>query len=99
MLIARALAPRPKLLILDEPTTGIDAPAQDRFIALLRELKAKLGLTVVLASHDLRAVGELCDQVACLNLSLHVHDSQHPITPAEAHDLVCNFGASRLTRQ
>ncbi len=95
MLIARALAPRPKLLLLDEPTTGIDAPAQDRFIALLRELKTSLDLTIVLASHDLRAVGELCDHVACLNLSMHLHDPQHPITPDEAHALICNFGASR----
>ena len=95
MLIARALAPRPSLLLLDEPTTGIDAPAQDRFIALLRELKAQLNLTIVLASHDLHAVGELCDHVACLNLSMHLHDPQHPITPDEAHALICNFGASQ----
>jgi zinc transport system ATP-binding protein len=95
MLIARALAPRPRLLLLDEPTTGIDAPAQDRFIALIRELKTRFDLTIVLASHDLRAVGELCDHVACLNLSMHVHDPQHPITPDEAHALICNFGASR----
>lgn len=95
MLIARALAPRPKLLLLDEPTTGIDAPAQDRFVTLLRELKTTLNLTLILASHDLHAVGELCDHVACLNLSMHLHDPQHPITQDEAHALICNFGATR----
>lgn len=96
MLIARALAPRPRLLILDEPTTGIDAPAQDRFVTLLRELKSRLDLTIVLASHDLHAIGALCDHVACLNLSMHLHGPGHPITPAEAHEMICNFSASRL---
>ena len=55
MLIARALAPRPKLLLLDEPTTGIDRVGQQQFIDLLMGLKNELGLTLVFVSHDLRA--------------------------------------------
>jgi zinc transport system ATP-binding protein len=72
--IARALAPRPRLLLLDEPTTGIDRPGQQRFIEFVQGLKAELGLTVVLVSHDLRAVSSISDRIACLNLTLHYHD-------------------------
>jgi zinc transport system ATP-binding protein len=54
--IARALARRPRLLILDEPTVGIDAPGQRRFAELLARLRAELGLTIVLVSHDLRTI-------------------------------------------
>ncbi len=72
--IARALAPRPKLLLLDEPTTGIDRPGQERFIEFLQGLKNDMGLTVVFVSHDLRAVSAISDRIACLNLTLHYHD-------------------------
>jgi len=72
--IARALAPRPRLLLLDEPTTGIDRPGQQRFIEFVQGLKSELGLTVVFVSHDLRAVSSISDRIACLNLTLHYHD-------------------------
>ena len=73
-LIARALAPRPKLLLLDEPTTGIDLLAQQRFIKSLQSLKSEMNLTVVLVSHDLRSVAAVSDRIACLNVTLHYHD-------------------------
>jgi zinc transport system ATP-binding protein len=72
--IARALAPKPKILLLDEPTTGVDRLNQQRFIEFLLELKAELGLTVIMVSHDLRAVSAIADRIACLNLTLHYHD-------------------------
>ena len=72
--IARALAPRPRLLLLDEPTTGIDRPGQQRFIEFVQGLKNEMGLTVVFVSHDLRAVSSISDRIACLNLTLHYHD-------------------------
>jgi zinc transport system ATP-binding protein len=74
VLIARALAPRPMLLVLDEPTTGIDRAGQQRFIEFLQDLKNELGLTVIFVSHDLRAVSAISDRIACLNRSLHYHD-------------------------
>ncbi|HLL88059.1 MAG TPA: metal ABC transporter ATP-binding protein [Tepidisphaeraceae bacterium] len=73
--IARALAARPKLLVLDEPTTGIDRRGQQQFIDSLQQLKAELGLTVVFVSHDLRAVTAISDRIACLNVTLHYHDT------------------------
>src|SRR5580698_9733986 len=52
--IARALAARPHVLLLDEPTTGIDRVGQDQFIEFLGDLRQSLSLTVILVSHDLR---------------------------------------------
>ena len=72
--IARALASRPKLLLLDEPMTGIDSAGQQRFAEFLEQLKQELGLTVVLVSHDLRSVAAVADRIACLNVTLHYHD-------------------------
>jgi len=75
VLIARALASRPRLLLLDEPTTGIDRSGQQQFIESIQRLKDRLGLTVVFVSHDLRAVSAVSDRIACLNLTLHYHDA------------------------
>ena len=75
VLIARALAPRPRVLVLDEPTTGIDTIGQRDFVALIARLKTELGLTMIFVSHDLRAVTAVSDRVACLNVHLHYHDT------------------------
>lgn len=67
--IARALATRPKLLILDEPTTGIDRTSEQEFYALLKRLNDD-GMTILLISHDLDAIGREVKQVMCLNQTL-----------------------------
>jgi zinc transport system ATP-binding protein len=72
--IARALAARPRILLLDEPTTGIDRVGQDQFIDFLGDLRQSLNLTVIMVSHDLRTVAAACDRLACLNVTLHYHD-------------------------
>jgi zinc transport system ATP-binding protein len=72
--IARALVARPKVLILDEPTTGIDLRGQQAFIEFLSGLQKELELTVMFVSHDLRAVTSISDRIACLNVTLHYHD-------------------------
>jgi len=66
VMIALAIIYRPELLILDEPTTGLDVSVQADIISLLRGLVDEMGLTVLLITHDLGVVGELCDNVAVM---------------------------------
>jgi zinc transport system ATP-binding protein len=73
--IARALAADPQLLILDEPTAGVDTAARDQFYELIRDLQQRLALTVILATHDIGMVLRYCDVVGCLNETLTVHDT------------------------
>ena len=70
--IARALVARPKLLLLDEPTAGIDPKGQADFYRLLDELNA--GMTILVVSHDLLAISRHVKSVACVNRCLHYHD-------------------------
>lgn len=64
--LARALAMDPPLLMLDEPTAGLDPESSDAFVALLREVQRDLGLTVVMVTHDLDTLFELSGRVAVL---------------------------------
>jgi zinc transport system ATP-binding protein len=74
--IARALVATPRILFLDEPTTGIDQAAQESFALLLSDLRRRYELTIVMVSHNLRSILASCDNIACLNRTLHYHD--HP---------------------
>jgi phospholipid/cholesterol/gamma-HCH transport system ATP-binding protein len=64
--LARALIMDPPLLMLDEPTAGLDPVSSDAFVALLRSLHQELGLTVVMVTHDLDSLFELSTRVAVL---------------------------------
>jgi len=65
-MIAIALACGPELLIADEPTTALDVTIQAQMLALLRELKAKSDAAIILITHDLGVVAEVCDEVAVM---------------------------------
>jgi len=78
--IARALAVEPEILILDEPTAAIDEAGQDTFAQLMQRIHDERGVTILLVSHDLRAIAAGCDQVACLNRRLHFHDAPSGLT-------------------
>jgi len=66
--IARALAPAPELLVADEPVSALDASLRSQVLDLLVDLRERYGLTLLLISHDLRAVERLADRVAVLYL-------------------------------
>lgn len=71
--IARALVAEPELLVLDEPTVGVDEKTTGQFYDLLNRLHREEGLTLLMVNHDLQAVSGLADQVACLNRRLIFH--------------------------
>ncbi|WP_256806116.1 ABC transporter ATP-binding protein [Bradyrhizobium sp. Bra64] len=66
VMIAMALACEPKLLIADEPTTALDVTIQAQILELLRQLRDKLAMAVILITHDLGVVAEMCDDVAVM---------------------------------
>ena len=71
--IAKALIRNPKILILDEPVTGIDQQSMELFYSILHELNSKQKITIIWSSHDLDAVNKLANHVACLNRTLFFH--------------------------
>jgi len=71
--IAKALVNSPKILVLDEPITGIDQYNQDLFFQILGELNTKEKISIIWSSHDLDAVERLANKVACLNRTLFFH--------------------------
>lgn len=73
ILIAKALVNEPQLLILDEPTTGIDLETQNKFYALLTKLNSENKITIILASHDLDAINKLANKIACVNRKMSFH--------------------------
>ena len=73
--IARALVTSPRILFLDEPTTGVDAETQTAFYDMLDRLNRKEGLTIVLITHDIGIVNKHVTSVACLNQRLTYHGS------------------------
>lgn len=73
VLIARALVGEPRLLLLDEPTAGLDSGARARFYALVCDLQHARGLTLLCATHDLDVVGDHADRLVLLDRTVRAH--------------------------
>ena len=83
--IAKALAGRPSLLVLDEPTTGVDAESQESLAALLADLHRELGVTIVYVSHEFGAVEDYVERLVLVRRSI-VFDGPPDDLPGVWHD-------------
>ena len=74
--IAAALLSDPQILVLDEPFTALDPTSQIRLKRMLNELKSTRSMTMLISSHDLNHVTEVCDRIVVLEKGLVVRDTQ-----------------------
>jgi zinc transport system ATP-binding protein len=84
-LVARALMDNPKVLLIDEPTAGVDAQGQDQICSILRDLTHH-GIAILLVSHDIPLIAEYADRIACLSITLHWHGAAHELTDEIVHE-------------
>ncbi len=89
--IARAIAPRPELIVADEPLSAMDVSIQAQILNLLMDIREEMGVSYLFISHDLRVVNHLCPRIAVMYLGKIVeigerenvfHDPRHPYTQA-----------------
>jgi oligopeptide/dipeptide ABC transporter ATP-binding protein len=91
VMIAQAIACRPKLLIADEPTTALDVTIQAQILALLKDLQGEYGMSVLLVTHNFGVVSQVCDSVSVMYAGRIIESAQtrelmtyslHPYTSA-----------------
>ena len=90
VMIACAIAQGPELLVADEPTTGLDVTVQAEIMKLLRDIRNDMGMSIILVSHDLALVDDVCDQIVVMHAGACVESGaveqvalpRHPYTAA-----------------
>jgi zinc transport system ATP-binding protein len=92
VLLARALLSKPDILILDEPTQGLDQPGVAGFYRLLEELRVETGVAVLLVSHDLHVVMSASDRVICLNGHICCEGAPESVSAAPEYQALFGFG-------
>jgi phospholipid/cholesterol/gamma-HCH transport system ATP-binding protein len=96
--LARALALEPELLVLDEPTAGLDPDRSHNFIDLVKQLKKSLGLTVLFVTHDMDTLASLAERVAVLEDKHIIADCSLQELASIDHPFVINFFQSIRSR-
>lgn len=92
VLLARALLERPDLLILDEPTTGLDQPGSAAFYTQIESVRKQLGAAVLMVSHELHVVMSASDRVVCLNGHVCCHGAPEIVASAPEYRALFGTG-------
>lgn len=90
--IARALVSEPRLLILDEPTVGVDAENVNAFYQMLDDLNKNRGITLLLVTHDIGTISDKVTHVACLNKHMHFHGETKEFEQLRSEDMSKVYG-------
>jgi len=90
--IARAIVNEPELLILDEPTVGVDVENVERFFELLHTLNIEQNLTLLLVTHDTGVMTKYASHIACLNRTLHFHGNSKQYNELSTEQLSNIYG-------
>jgi zinc transport system ATP-binding protein len=80
VLIAKALLNNPRLIILDEPTKGLDSLGQDQLLFILKKIREENQTAVIIVDHNINQVIRFCDKIICLNKTSHWHDNKELLT-------------------
>ena len=96
VMIACALATNPKLLIADEPTTGLDVTVQSQIMDLLKEIRKDLGTAIILISHDLALVDDVCDKVVVMHAGATVEVGATGSMAKPKHPYTIALNSSRI---
>lgn len=92
VLLARALLNKPQLLVLDEPTQGLDQPGEAGFYRLIEEVRQETGTGVLMVSHDLHVVMAASDRVICLNHHVCCEGTPHVVSNAPEYRALFGLG-------
>ncbi len=95
VMIARALVSDPEILIMDEPTVGLDRESQSKFYKLIRNLKDS-GVTVIVVTHDVGFVSEYSDSILCINKKLVVHATDISELPERFFTKLYGYGVKTV---
>lgn len=92
VLIARAMIQNPKLLLLDEPTKGLDSNGQDQLLSLIETIKRRDNTAVMIVDHNINQIIKSCQNILCLNRHSHWHDHRDFLTKDILEDIYhCEF--------
>ncbi|MBC7427324.1 MAG: ATP-binding cassette domain-containing protein [Bacteriovorax sp.] len=92
VLIARAMIQKPQILLLDEPTKGLDSKGQDQLLNLIETIKKRDGTAVMIVDHNINQIIKSCQNILCLNRNYHWHDHKDFLTKNILEDIYhCEF--------